>query len=399
MKSIRRYRINKEACSKLSQEDKKILGILEEVVADAAKLYEKQLKDGFYPKGVDKVKLEAAGKKNPQILSPFTYVYQENSQLKAVPYHEKYALLLQPITEKIKKAAKISTNPSFKRYLNTRAQSLINGNYKEADIAWLDVKNSRVDFSVGPFERYLDELFFIKRIYQAHVGIIDENLTHIAEDIIEALYSSAKMSLHKGHSTDIPQKGVQILVENTPITSGYMAEVLFTGEHFPSDLDIMLRYGSKILIYRSQFELRFEKLQYPIFKLLFEKRFASKYSKDLLFRALAWTILLYEAGRQLHKFIGARERLKEFYGPIDEANAIVSGIYHSKYLVVKGLISQDELEAVMIAHIVRMFSNWLYNQQSIGLSRHVEGEAIALNTYLDRGGIKRERRNIMAEFF
>jgi len=387
----RKFKLSKAVILRLSGEDKRILKILEDVVKDVAQLYEQQLSDGFYPSGVSRDQIEKSSRKNATLLSPFTYVSLENKELKAVPFHQKYASYLQPIAQKIETAAKISSNHSFRNYLRARAKSLISGDYKTADIVWFSVRNSSIDFSVGPFERYLDKLFFRKRIFQAHVGVVDQELTEKANQIKETLFISAKISHNKHHSTNIPRKGVNVFVEETPSTSGYMADVLFSGEHFPSDLEIMQQYGSKILIYEPQLKEKFERVHYPIFKSIFEKRFASKYSKELLFKATAWNVLLYELGRQLHKFIGARERLSEFYGPIDEANGFASGIQHAKNLVVKGLISQDELEAIIIIHIVWMFADWLLYKNGKAMESYVYGNAIDLHYYLVSGALKEQR--------
>lgn len=391
--NLRRFKLRPDIYSVLKTDERKILPILEGVVTDVARLYELQLKDSFYPKRVSKRELEAAAESNPNIRSPYTYVYRDGKELRTEFYRVKFAKDLERISRKIQEAAKLSNNPSFKKYLLARANSLTDGSYKQADIAWLSIKNSNLDFSVGPFERYLDQLFFVKRAYQAHVGIIDQAFTAQAEEIKETLYATAKISLDAHHSANIPQKGVQILVEHTPVTSGFLADALFSGEHFPCDLDVMQQYGSRIIIYASQLKLKFEILHYPIFNAIFERRFASKYSKELLLNATGWNIVFYELSRQLHKFIGARERLRELYGPIDEANGFASGIQHGKYLVAKGVITQDELEAVIILHIVWMFSDWVQYQKNPGLSSYIRGNAVLLNSYL-RSGALREKDGI-----
>lgn len=388
MISYRKFKLDKDLYYKLSEEDKKLLKILEQVVQDVSTVYELQKKDGFYPKGMTKKQVEVAGKNNSEILSPFTYVQQKNGQFVAIPYHIKYATYLKPIAEKIEKAAHICSNKSFKAYLKARARSLLDGSYREADIAWLNVKNSKIDFSIGPFERYLDKTLFIKRVFQAHVGVINQDKTKLAEKIREVLYSSAELSPSKLHSTHIPQKGVTVLWEQTPSTSGYMSEVVFSSEHFPCDLDLLEKYGSRILFYQSQFKLKFDRLYYPIFKTIFEKKFASKYSKELLFYSVGLNIITYELSKQLHKFNGARERLKELYGPIDEANGFASGIEHCKHLLVKGLISQEELEAIMIIHILWMFADWLVYTHNKAKESHVLGQSILLNAYLTNGALK-----------
>lgn len=384
----RKYRLNKNEYANLSKEDRLILKFLERVVKDAVYLYELQLKEGFYPKGITKEELENAAKLDPEILSPITFIQRKNGRLEAVPYHVHYAKYLIPLAKKIEKTAQIVTNKSFKQYLLSRAKSLSDGSFKDTYRLWLNVKNSHIDFAIGPFETHLDKVLSLKRAYQAHIGTLDQKQTKVAESYKETLYSSAKISFSKYHSTDIPKRGVSVFVENTLAISGYPADILSSGQQFPRNVDIALKYGSKIIIYSSQIRLKFEKLYFPIFKTIFERRFASKYSKELLLEATGWTILFYELGKQLHKFVGVRDRLQELYPPIDEANGFASGIEHSKHLVVKGLLSQEQLEAIMIIHIVWILADWLLYKESIVKRSHMIGYSILLKSYLSHGALK-----------
>lgn len=388
MKIYRTYNLEKSFLANLSKEETAILKILEEAVKDVAKIFELQLNKGFYPEGVTKEALERENEVDPDILSPFTQVKREDGKFVAIPYHIHFAGFLKPIAEKIEKAANLSTNKSFKAYLQARAKSLLDGSYKRADILWLNVKDTKIDFYIGPFEKYLDKLFFTKSAFQGHVGIIDEDVTKKAAIYKETLYSSAKVSFSKYHSTEIPRKGVQIYYEETTVTSGYISYALSTGQHFPSDLNIMQQHGSRIIIYYSPLRLKFDKLYYPIFKASFEKTFASKYSKELLLEATSLCGLLAHLGRQLHQFSGARERLRELYTVIEGANGFTSGIEHIKHLVVKGLISQDQLEAIMIVHILWMMADWMrYKSTGIKESQTM-GNSILLNSYVSHGALR-----------
>lgn len=384
----RKFNLNKEVFRGLTKSELKVLKILEDIVKDAEVVYQRQLTDGFYPKGITKKELEGASKKNPDILSPFTYVSKKDGKLAAESFCIRYADLLRPLAKKIEQAASFSQNKAFKKYLIARAKSLLGGNYAQADILWLDVKDSKLDFNIGFCERYLDKILFIKRAFQSHVGIVNKEKTDKIDRIKEIFYASAKLSYDKHHTTNIPKKGVTLLSEDTPATSGFLADVVFSGEHFPCDLNIMQEYGSRIIIYRTQSRLKFDKLHYPIFKAIFERKFASKYSEEELVKAANRRAMLTELSRQLHKFPGARERLKEHYGVIDEANAAVSGIQHSKHLLVKGVFNQDELEATMILQIVWIFSDWLLHKRTAGISSHSIGNLIVLNFYLKSGALK-----------
>lgn len=385
--NYRKFKLSNESYRILSAKERQVLEILERVVAGVGKIYQLQQEDGFYPEGVSKEEIERANRKNPAILSPFTYVAKEGNRLIAILYCQKYRSLLEPLAEDLEKAAKLCENPSFKKYLRARAKAILDGSHKEADVAWLNVKNHKIDFSIAPFERYLDNLFFIKRIYQAHVGIVSGSETRLARKFQDVLYSS-KISYSRHHSMQIPRKGVEVLVEDTPAVSGYATDILFLGEHFPCDLDIMEQYGAKILIYNSQIKLRFEQLHYPVFKALFERRFAKNYSKDLLYRVAAYNPIIYELTRQLHKYVGSRKRMSELYGIIDEANSFASGIQHCKHLLGKGMLSQDELEGIIINHIIWMFSDWLFYKKNKSLDTLVRADAIALNFYLTSGALK-----------
>lgn len=383
----RKFELDKTIIADLSKEEKDLLNILEEVVKDVSEVYKLQLENGFYPKGVTKSQLENANKKDSNISSPYTNVEIQDGKLKSVNYHEYFAKYFAVIAKKLEKAASICTNTSFKNALIAQAKSLINGSYEEAYAEWLNVKKSKIDFYIGPLERHLDKVFFIKKTFQAHVGIIDEKYTKQAEDNKEALYSSAKISFSKYHSTEIPKRGVSVFVEHIVSIAGYPAYVFASGQYFPSDFDMALKYGSKTIIYYPQLKLKFEKLYYPIFQELFDKRFASKYSKDLLFEATIWCVFLYELGKQLHRYKGARKRLQDAFGPLDEADGFVSGIEHSKHLVVKGLLSQEMLEAIMIIHIIWMQADWMLFKDNVAKQDHITGNAILLNCYLSHGAL------------
>ncbi len=385
---FRKNIIKKEDYSHLSKEDRLVLKILEETIKDISLVYKLQLKKGFCPKDLSKEQLKKAVKSNPQLMDPFSQIVEENGKLGIVPYHIYYAKYLTPISQKIARAASYSTNRSFKVYLEARAKSLTDGNYEQAFELWLNIKNSWIDFTLSPYQRYLDKSLLTKRTYQGYVGIIHKQYTALAEQYKEALYSSAKINFTKYHSTDIPKKGVSVFIEMISAISGYPADVLALGEHFPSNLDVARQYGARIVIYATQLGYKFDKVFYPIFKTIFEPTFASKYSRQMLLETTGWCIFLYELGEQLHKFEGARDRLQEFYAPIEKANAFASGIEHSKHLVVKGLISQEMLEAIMIIHIVWMVSDWLLYQKNPAKQSHIIGNSVLLNSYLSNGALK-----------
>ncbi len=390
MSTIKTFKIPSKILKTLTSNERKFLPILTEAAKKVDQIFALQENNkykgaNFYPYDVPREKIESAARLNHKILSPFTIVRKDKSgKLIAIDYHRQYADLLSPIAKLLQKASKLCQNKSFKNYLNILAQSLTDGNYQQADIAWLQVKGSNLDVIIGPHERYLDKLFFIKRAYQASVGVVDRSLTKKAKVIRDILYLPTRQ--HPQRIT--PPSIVDMQVQYCLLFAGFLARALFTRQHLPSDSDTTQRYGSRIIGYLSAIDYKFEKLIYPIFNAVFEKNFKASYSKDLLRRGNYYYALLTATAQQLHRYQNSRLRLKELFPVIDEANCVASGIAHAKQLVLKGIIDQKELEAMIIATICWIFSEWILNKKTNIRGDYLKGDALNFNFLLRQGALQ-----------
>lgn len=389
MSAIKTFKIDQKYLKLLTSNEKKILPILVEAAKKVDKIFLLQENcdypgANFYPTDISKEKIEAEAKKDPKILSPFTVVEKENSCLIAIDYHLKYQKLIKPVTNLLNQAARTCANKSFKRYLEALSSALTNGLYHQADIEWLAVKNSNIDIIIGPYERYLDKLFFIKRAYQATVGIIDKSKTEKARLTRDIIYTTVGPKPHR----IIPPSIVDVRVEYGVLYSGFLGRILFSQQHLPSDTDTTERYGSRIVGYLSMIDYKFNKLLFPIFNAVFEKRFKQRYTKDLLRKGNYYYVLLHAFTQQLHRYKGSRERLKEFFPVYDEANSVVSGVQHAKHLVLKGVINQKELEAIMIAHICWIISEWVIAKSTNIREDYLKGDALTFNFLTRQGALQ-----------
>ncbi len=66
------------------------------------------------------------------------------------PYHEAYAEWVKPMVADLRAAAKLSPDPAFAHYLNLRADALLSDDYYASDVAWLDLKNPKIDLIFAP---------------------------------------------------------------------------------------------------------------------------------------------------------------------------------------------------------------------------------------------------------
>lgn len=389
MKNFLSFKASYSQLKTLTYDEKKILPDLIEAARKIDRIYllqenEKYPGANFYPHDVSIEQIKSAAKRNPKILSPFTIVEKDKSgSLIAIDYHLKYAKLLQPVANLISSAAKKAANQSFRSYLKILAASLVSGDFQQVDIAWLSVKRSNIDVTFGPYERNLDKSFFVKRAYQAHVAIIDHEKTSKARRIRDILYTNMDSKLDRISPPTI----VDIQVESNLISAGLLGSLVFSQQHLPSDADLTEKYGSRIIGFLNSIDYKFEKLIYPVFEAVFEKDFKLSYSKDLLQKGNYYNVLLHSIAQQLHRYQNSRENLKELFPVFDEANSIVTGILSAKHLVLKGVINQKELEAIIICYICWIFSEWVIAQSTKSRESYLKGDTLSLNFLIREGAI------------
>ncbi|HDZ54696.1 MAG TPA: hypothetical protein ENI19_02690 [Candidatus Nealsonbacteria bacterium] len=389
MKSIKKFKISTK---ELSRKEKALFQKLVKTAELIAPLYLKQknnkyLGANFYPHDAKVGEIKKAAKKDPAILSPYTFVERNKSgKLIAIPYHMKFRKELKPIAKLLIDAAGLSDDYNFSQYLISRAHSLLNGKYEESEIFWLKAEPFKLSFVIGPLERYLDKLFFTKCAYQAWVGILDEKRTKEAEKSKNIILTGRRKILAGSEKVDISKVGIR--VDKTAIFSGLIADFLFIGTNLPNSVDLMEKYGSNLSIFDGSLDLKFKNRHFPIFKTVFGKNFQKSYSKDLLHKGSLRCILSHEICHSLIRYRDAEKRLGRFFPILDELYANILGIKSYGPLLLKGVITQKELEAILIMHICWNFTLWFNSLKNPETSHSAFGSAIAQNFYLKEGAIE-----------
>ncbi len=73
----------------------------------------------------------------------------------------------------MQKAAKLAEEPGLEKYLNMRAEALLTDDYQPSDFAWMEMRDSNLDFIVGPIENYEDRLYGYKAAHEAFILVKD----------------------------------------------------------------------------------------------------------------------------------------------------------------------------------------------------------------------------------
>lgn len=392
MSGLRKFPVN---LTELSSKEKALFKKLTLAAKLLVPLYLRQKNNkypgaNFYPHDATREEIEKAAKKNPAILDPYTFVERDKSgKLIAVPFHLKFKTELKPITKLLIEAAKLSDNKDFSWYLKSRAKSLLNGNYERSEIIWLKTEPFRFGFVIGPIERYLDKLFFTKCAYQSWVGIMNKEKTRDAEKLKEMILVSRKKILPGSEKIDVSKLGIR--VDKTAIFSGLIADFMFTGTNLPNDVNLMEKYGSNLTIFETSLDEKFKNEHFPIFKNIFAKNFQKSYSKEDLYGGSLRCILLHEISHSLIRYRDAEERLGNLFPVFDELYAYILGIKSCGNLLLKGVMSQKELEAILIMHICRNFTWWLDSLKNPDVMHYAIGAAIAQNFFFKERAIKETR--------
>ena len=126
----------------------------------------------FYPADITKEEFEAANL--PDKTSQYTLIRRNpDRSLTVVPYHVAFAPQVKKAAQLLEQAAALAEDPGFKNYLQLRAQALLTDNYQPSDLAWMDMKNNKIDVVIGPIETYEDHLFGYKAAHEAYILIKD----------------------------------------------------------------------------------------------------------------------------------------------------------------------------------------------------------------------------------
>src|SRR5205823_11739213 len=107
----------------------------------------------------------------------------------------------------LRKAAALSPDAGFAKFLRLRADALLSDDYYPSDVAWVDLKNPKVDVIFAPYETYLDDLLGVKTSYGAAVMIRNES-------------ESAKLKKYEKYVPDI-QNALPLDAADRPSAAGH----------------------------------------------------------------------------------------------------------------------------------------------------------------------------------
>jgi hypothetical protein len=306
----------------------------------------------------------------------------------AVPYSVEYQGELAEVAALLREAASLTTQPTLKAYLTSRADALISNDYYASDVVWMELDAS-IEPTIGPYEVYEDEWFNYKAAFEAFITIRDDaetaKLTRFGGELQEI-----ENNLPIDPKFRNPKLGsmAPIRVVNTVFSSGDANRGVQTAAfNLPNDERVISEKGSKRVMLKNNQEAKFRMVLQPIAKVAL----APGDQGNVAFEAFFTHILMHELMHGLgpHNItVGGRsttvrQELKETYSAIEEAKADISGLFALRFLV-----DRDTLDASLARTMYTTFLASIFRSIRFGINEaHGRGVAIQLNYFLDHGGV------------
>jgi len=312
----------------------------------------------FYPKDITKEEFEKLNDKSKTSL--YTLIQRdEKGALKVVPYHIAYKEQLEKASSLLKEAAKFADDPAFKKYLELRAQALITDNYQPSDYAWMDMKNTNIEFIIGPIENYTDALYEYKAAFESFILIKDKEWSKKLSK-----YAAMLPELQKGlpvddkYKKEMPGSESDINVYDAIFYAGDCNEGSKTiAINLPNDEQIQLKKGTRKLQLKNSMKAKFDNILMPIANVLIAKDQLKHVKFDAFFNNTMFHEVAHGMGikNTINGKGTVRAALKEQYSVLEEGKADIMGLYIITKLFEKGEIKEGSLEDNYVTFLAGIF--------------------------------------------
>ncbi|MCF8391287.1 MAG: Zn-dependent hydrolase [Bacteroidales bacterium] len=312
----------------------------------------------FYPKDMTKEEFETFD--SPDKSNLYTILRRTpEGGLKSIPYHEYFKEEVEQISDLLLEAAALAEDEGFKSYLEKRSAAFLTDDYYESDVAWMEMKNNKIDFVVGPIENYEDNLFNYKAAHESFILIKDlawseklSKLTGLLPQLQKELPVEAKFK------TETPGTGSDLNVYDVVFYSGDCnAGSKTIAINLPNDPKVRANYGSRKLQLKNSIQAKFEKILVPISNVLIDESQRQYIDFDAFFENTMFHEVAHGLGMDytINNKGTVREALLDCYSPIEEGKADILGLYIATKLIEMGELGEKDVRNNYVTFMASIF--------------------------------------------
>ncbi|HKO58173.1 MAG TPA: peptidase [Thermoanaerobaculia bacterium] len=348
---------------------------------------------GFYPEDMTKEELERYIAAHPDqkdaLQGLFTVVRRDGVNLVAIPYSAYYRDYLFAAASKLREAAALTNNPSLRAFLTTRARAFLSDDYRESDMAWMDL-NGPIEVVIGPYEVYEDELFNYKASFESFITVVDKPESDKLAAYAHAL-PDMERNLPEPEQYKNPNRGSEspIRVVQELYTAGDARRGVQTAAfNLPNDEFVREKKGSKKVLLKNVINAKYKQSGRPIADRVLDSSQLSLLNFDAFFNQILFHELSHGLGPGFitqpgGERVEVRIPLKNLYSTIEETKADVLGLWNIVYAQQHKLLSGFDEQQLYATYTGLMFRSMRFG---IG-EAHGRGTAVQWNWLREKGGI------------
>ena len=338
----------------------------------------------YYPHDITAEEFEAFDDANKD--SWYTVIRRnEDGSLKSVWYHEVYAEEIGRICALLEKAVTLAEDPGLKNYLEKRIEAFKTDDYLASDLAWMDMKDSKVDFVTGPIESYDDMFRETKTSYESFVLLKDEARSKDLAKFVSMLPALQKeLPCAPEYKTFVPGTSSDLNVYDAVYYAGDCnAGSKTIAINLPNDERVHALKGTRRLQLRNSMKAKFDKILMPIGELIV----TPEQQKYLNFDAFFWNVTFHEVahGLGVKQTINTNESVDAVMGTEktswEEAKADILGLFMVTKLVEMGEITNITAEDAIATYIAGILRSVRFG----AASSHGKANMMCFN-YMEKAG-------------
>ncbi|KAL5554691.1 hypothetical protein UlMin_042092 [Ulmus minor] len=302
-----------------------------------------------------------------------------------VPYSQEYNSFLVKASELLHKAGELTSSPSLKEFLHSRADAFLSNDYYESDIAWMKL-DSKVDVTIGPYETYQDALFGYKATFEAFIGVRDDKATaqlKLFGDNLQVLEQNLPFDdVYK--SKDViaaPIRVIQLLYN-----AGDVKGPQTVAFNLPNDERIVKDRGTSMVMLKNVSEAKFKHILLPIADFCIAKEQQGLVDFESFFTHTICHECCHGIGP--HSIIlptgqesTVRLELQELHSALEEAKADIVGLWALKFLIDQNLLPKSLLKSMYVSFLAGCFRSVRFGLEEA----HGKGQALQFNWLYKEG--------------
>lgn len=338
----------------------------------------------FYPEDITKEEFEAWDSETKDDL--YTLVRRDDDgNLMTVPYHEAFADQHKRASDKLKEAAELAEDPGLKKYLNLRAEALLTDEYRESDLAWMDMKDNVIDVVIGPIETYEDQLYGYKAAHETFILVKDTEWSDRLSKYTDVLPELQKgLPVPDEYKQETPGRDSDLNAYDVVYVSGDAnAGSKTIAINLPNDEEVQLQKGTRRLQLKNAMRGKYDKILVPISETLI----AEEQREHITFDAFFGNTMFHEVahGLGIKNTVNGkgtvREALKEHASALEEGKADVLGLYMVSSLREEGMVTEGSIEDNYVTFMASIFRSIRFGSSSA----HGKANLIRFNFFKEQG--------------